>query len=252
PIHPFANVPEVLYAPPVHRNFAAPAEKEKIVREKEPAYHTIAPIQNAKIIDDVYNRSMKAPLVTLSSEELLSISVEMHQKMRDAVTPKCITGDSPTLVVMMQQQASIINKAVSNMGGAATMAAPHNLASTGIIIPDPYETYLTTLSPGQEPEILIVTKESHALCSMIMMVDNQENIKAVIDPGSQIIAMSDAVCHNLGLAYDPTIQLNMQSANGAVDFSLGLAQNITCHVGKITLYLQVHVIHNLAYNILMG
>ncbi|KAF8232402.1 hypothetical protein L208DRAFT_996629, partial [Tricholoma matsutake] len=91
PIHPFVNVPEALYAPPVHCNFAAPAEKEKIMREKEPAYHTIAPIQNAKIIDDIYSRSMKAPLVTLSSEELLSISVEMRQKMHDAVTPKHVT-----------------------------------------------------------------------------------------------------------------------------------------------------------------
>src|ERR1700733_6672074 len=87
---------------------------------------------------------------------------------------------------------------------------------------------------------------------MIMMVDNQENIEAVINPGSQIITMSDAVCHNLGLAYDPTIQLNMQSVNGAVDRSLGLAQNVTCHVGKIMLYLQVHVICNPAYNIIMG
>ncbi|KAF8234286.1 hypothetical protein L208DRAFT_1095722, partial [Tricholoma matsutake] len=214
PIHPFANVPEASYALPVHHNFAAPAEKEKIVREKEPVYHTIAPIQNVKIIDNIYSQSMKAPLVTLSSEELLGISVKMCQKMCDAVTPKHVTGDSPTLAVMMQQQASIINKTVSNMHRAATMAAPHNLASTGIIIPNPYKTYLTTLGPGQELEILVVAKESHALHSMIMMVDNQENIKAVIDPGLQIIAMSDAVCHNLGLTYNPTIQLNMQSANG--------------------------------------
>ena len=44
----------------------------------------------------------------------------------------------------------------------------------------------------------------------------------------------------------------MQSANGTVDKSLGLARNIPCHVGDITLYLQIHVICNPAYNILMG
>ena len=31
----------------------------------------------------------------------------------------------------------------------------------------------------------------------MMLVDNQEYIEAVIDPGSQIIAMSDAVLHDL-------------------------------------------------------
>jgi hypothetical protein len=38
--------------------------------------------------------------------------------------------------------------------------------------------------------------------------------------------MADSVCHELGLIYDPTIQLNMQSANGEIDRSLGLARNI--------------------------
>ena len=51
PIHPFANIPEAQYVPPSTRNFAAPADKGK---EKEPAYRTIAPIQNTKIAEEVY------------------------------------------------------------------------------------------------------------------------------------------------------------------------------------------------------
>jgi len=85
-----------------------------------------------------------------------------------------------------------------------------------------------------------------------MLVNNQTHIESIIDPGSQIIALSDAVCHDLGLHYNPRIQLNMQSANGIIDKSVGLAHNIPCHFGDITLYLQIHVICNPAYNILMG
>ena len=44
----------------------------------------------------------------------------------------------------------------------------------------------------------------------------------------------------------------MQSANGTVDKSLGLARNIPCRIGDITLYLQIHVIRDPAYDILMG
>jgi predicted aspartyl protease len=73
-----------------------------------------------------------------------------------------------------------------------------------------------------------VGKESHVLRSIHMMVDNKEKIECIVDPGSQIIAMSEEICHDLGLTYDPTIQLHMQSANGAVDLSLGLSRNVAC------------------------
>jgi hypothetical protein len=52
---------------------------------------------------------------------------------------------------------------------------------------------------------------------VVLLVNNQEQVESIIDPGSQIITMSNTICHDLGLAYDPTIQLNMQSANGEVD-----------------------------------
>ena len=44
----------------------------------------------------------------------------------------------------------------------------------------------------------------------------------------------------------------MISANGGVDQSLGLAWNVAFRVGDITRYLQVHVLHEPAYDILLG
>jgi len=85
-----------------------------------------------------------------------------------------------------------------------------------------------------------------------MLIDNQTHVESIINPGLQIIAISNTICHDLGLHYDPQIQLNMQSMNGTVDKSLGLARNIPCHIGDITLYLQIHIICNPAYDILIG
>jgi hypothetical protein len=64
--------------------------------------------------------------------------------------------------------------------------------------------------------------------------------------------MSEEVGNALALPYDPTIRLNMVSANGGVDQSLGLARNVPFAVGDITLYLQVHVLRAPAYDILLG
>jgi len=44
----------------------------------------------------------------------------------------------------------------------------------------------------------------------------------------------------------------MQSVNGEVDKSLGLARNVPLRIGEITLYVQIHVICSPAYNILLG
>src|ERR1700733_11854269 len=85
-----------------------------------------------------------------------------------------------------------------------------------------------------------------------MLVNNMEYVKAIVDPGSQVIAMSEAVYHLLALSYDPRIRLNMQSANGNIDQSLGLMHNIPVQLGEITVYLQLHVISSPAYDILLG
>jgi hypothetical protein len=264
PVHPFANIPEAQYIPPSVRNFGAPAEKDKAPKEKEPAYRTIAPIQNPKIAEEVYSRSMKAPFITLSPEELLSLCPEYRQKVRDSVTPKRIlTGehekakDLPIVSTHLNQIATLpfsrgIPAPSMAMAKKESLPAPASAMTEGYIIPDIYETYLKNLPQGQQPCELTVAKESHALRSIIMVVDNQEQVETIIDPGSQIIAMADSVCHELGLIYDPTIQLNMQSANGEIDRSLGLARNVPCRIGNITLYLQIHVIRSPAYDILMG
>ena len=64
--------------------------------------------------------------------------------------------------------------------------------------------------------------------------------------------MSDSICNELALIYDPEVVLNMQSTNGEIDKSLGLACNVPFLIGDITLYLQVHIIRNPAYDVLLG
>jgi hypothetical protein len=123
---------------------------------------------------------------------------------------------------------------------------------TSITVPDVYKTYINSLAPGERPIPLNVAQESHALQSITMVVDNREEVEGIIDPGSQIIAMSEAVCHDIGLVYDLSIKLNMQSANGEVNQSLGLARNVPCKINSITLYLQIHIIRSPAYDILLG
>lgn len=190
---------------------------------------------------------MSTPFVTLSPQELWSISPDLRQKVHEVVTPKWAPPDTKKANLIEETQPQISDDLPFPDSSSFTIPLPGSL-----IIPDPYESYLTSLHPGEDPHMLTVTKESHSLCNIPVLVNNQETIECIIDPGCQIIAMSEAVAHDLSLIYDPSICLNMQSTNGEIDLSLRLAWNVPCSIGGITLYLQIHVIHDPAYNILLG
>ncbi|KAJ7201965.1 hypothetical protein B0H12DRAFT_1206370 [Mycena haematopus] len=99
---------------------------------------------------------------------------------------------------------------------------------------------------------LVVSMESSAIRSILPIIDNQQQIESIVDGGSQIVAMAETICHELGLSYDPRIILRMQSANGSVSPSLGLARNVPFRIADIILYLQVHIVRNPAYDVLLG
>jgi hypothetical protein len=225
PVHPFANVKETSYQPPHECNFTAAAAKP--AKDKEPAYHYVAPIQNPHTVIDIYNKLMQSPHITLSPKELFAISPEVHNQLHEAITPKWVLNEMVSTHALIEQ-------------------VPDD-EETSITVPDVYETYINSLAPGERPIPLNVAQESHALRSITMVVDNREEVEGIIDLGSQIIAMSEAVCHDISLAYDLSIKLNMQSANGEVDQSLGLSHNVPCKINSIFKSISSNPQHTTSY-----
>ena len=227
-------------------------------------------IHDPKIAVDVCNRALGTPL-TITCQELLSLAPEVCTQLCEAISSRHIpTKDSaPTLMMheplLMDEDLSylledeitlfdqppvpVLVDALSKPTVSST-----NLLEDAIIIDDPIDQYYRNLKPGKEPDPnkLVVAVESSALRLLVSLINNTSNVECMLDPGCQIIAMSEDVCHELALPYDPTIVLRMQSTNGNVDHSLGLARNIPFVIRNLTLYMQVHVIRSPAYNILLG
>ncbi|KAF8219639.1 hypothetical protein L208DRAFT_1062899, partial [Tricholoma matsutake] len=196
-------------------------------KEKDgPLYATQAPVQNEKIVHDIFVCSRKMPIITLTSEELLSLSPEVRTKWREQVTLKRVPQSG---------------------NNAMNMFSPDT-----IIVPDLYETYISSLQPGEIHQPFVIAKETSLIRSVIMDVHGNNQVESIVNPGSSIISMAEDVCHKLGLAYNSSIRLLMQSANGTVDETLSLACNVPCDLGGITLYMQIHIIWDPAYNILLG
>jgi hypothetical protein len=276
--HPFRNAKDTTYAPPQLRNVGAPVKPVQAVAKKsEPAYRTLPAIYDPSIANDVYNRALETSF-NITHRELLSLSPEVRSQIRDAVSSKRTAtkeGGAPVNAQINMCQDIEIEDELSNeelaylfpdeeivpyevepnvLAFAATAVSTKHLPIDAAIAGDPYDDYYRTLPVGQAPDRtkLVVAKESYALRAVVPLVNNHLKVESILDPGCQIIAMSEDVCHELALAYDPSVVLHMESANGSVDPSLGLARNVPFLVGSITVYLQVHVIRSPAYDILLG
>jgi gag-polyprotein putative aspartyl protease len=143
-----------------------------------------------------------------------------------------------------------IAQLVADHAAAAACVPP----ADATVIADPYKAYLRAQATSADPAEsgITIAAESSALRAILPVINGQERVEAILDPGCQIVTMSEQVSTALALSYDPTIRLHMVSANGGVDQSLGLAHNVPFLVGTITLYLQVHVLRAPTYDILLG
>jgi len=184
---------------------------------------------------------------------MLALSPEMRARLRDNITSKQVINTRPNEPNTMLTEAvdtdplpfasdSEDHVSVLRLGPTAEGPCPRT--------DDAVEKY--TCDHPEGSDVIRVGKESGALRAVWPVVANREEVECIIDPGSQIVAMSEAVSTRLGLSYDPLIILNMQSANGEVDRSLGLTRNVPFRIDSLSFYLQVHIIRNPAYDVLLG
>ena len=255
PIHPYAkqSSSQVRTQPASIPLAQSSASKDKPI----PAFRKDAPIHDGRIAGDVFKRALKSR-IELSQEELLSLSPEVRELVRQATSAKRVPTEQPRdnpVSTMFLGEVLPFSSASEEEGKAtdvfvakqATKEAPPG----STIIEEKIASFIEgNYEVGREE--LVVAQESLLLRTVRPLVDNKKKVEAIIDPGCQIIAMSQAICHDLGLTYDPKITLNMQSANGEIDRSLGLARNVPFTFGDLTLYLQVHIIKSPAYDILLG
>ncbi len=253
-VHPYTGAPDAING--AATDAARTAQRPPYPRKSDQAYTTTAKIFDEKVARTVYDRVMDTQ-VTVSQRELLSLSPELRTQVADVTIRRRITRDATQ--AMIEEIDSEEPKPDRSAAQAAHMPAAFSAATRippadATIIADPYEAFLKSHPMGAQysQDTIEVAAESNSLRAILPVVDNQEKVEAILDPGCQIVAMSEEVCNALALPYDPTIRLNMVSANGGVNQSLGLARNVPFLVGEITLYLQVHILRSPAYDILLG
>lgn len=243
---PFAKVKPL---PEVTRERQPVAEKEGMWRR---GYRNIAPLQNDEKAITLIKDALKVP-VNVTTEDLLNISEAARQELKKLLTKKRVEKTQSLITTEMEEQENVIH--AEKLPGASYEVLDHErsgIPKGSLIIGDPVEQYLGSLQPGEMPKKVVVAKESIGLRAVFPLINGKGKVESLLDGGSQIVSMARDVAIELKIAWNPDITVHMESANKSLEQTLGLAKNVPLKFGHIVVYLQVHIIKEPAYKVLLG
>jgi len=188
--------------------------KEKAKDAVGPDFHYQSPIKDKGDAKKVVNQLLNVS-VPITMRELLSLFPDIQKHIKESTTIK-------------------------------------KVKATAFVGIDPVSNYFQTFKAFNCHNGLVITKESHALWSIIPIINRHLAVKCILDSDCQIVGMSKAVWMTLSKQLNLKHTVSMQSANGTIDRSLGIVENLSFRFGTIELQLQVHVIEDPVYDILLG
>ena len=270
---PYKNV-KPLYTgartPPVFNRENIQVNKGNSVEDK--AYRVRAPIQREgvteEVIDQIHNTEVMVKL-----GDLFGLSRELREgerlqltKVRQPVTPKAPIK-APEVATMQVRENPLPTEEVLDLPLGYDAIDIEELPRVGVFVmtrvmedvpvgslvaQDPYLQYLESLPAGEQPKQVYVARESAPLQVVYPVINSSGSVESVLDSGSQIVSMSLDSARQLGLVWDPNLRIFMESANKSMEESVGMARNVQFRWGSLTVYLQVHIIRNPAYKVLLG
>lgn len=239
--------------------------------QKQPSYKHKSEVEEGVEIERILERLLSGD-VSISQKELLALSPDLRKAYKDRIAKRrvAITNANAVVAQDIDDLDDEEETPVSNLVQVSTLAKPEKVAEE-VLDPDgrPYLTWRITdpilqylESVPQEERTkqifsldktgIIAAKDMASLRVIPTLVNDVREEEALLDSGSQIVSMSRAAAIGCKITWDPDVTINMQSANGQISRTCGLAKNVPFSFGEVTVYLQVHVVDNPPYNVLLG
>jgi len=239
-----------------------PTVGEKTAEKENLGFHNRAPLQADERAKELLRSTLQHP-ITLTAEDLLNVSEPMRIELKKLLTKKRLekksvqfSSDTNKMDGPWRDVSSSSTKGVYFALPEATCEVlqedKDGMKKGDIVIGDPVLQYLATLKPGEKPKPVVVAKESHGLRSIYPMINRVGVTECVLDSGSQIISMAKAAAEQLDIKWNTELTIEMESANRSLETTLGLARNVPFSCGAINVYLQIHIMSNPAYKVLLG
>ncbi|KAJ4476248.1 hypothetical protein C8R41DRAFT_734306, partial [Lentinula lateritia] len=224
------------------------------------AYKFIAPVQRLEKVNDLVDKILNNDICVKASD-LLSTSKPIREELKYRVTQQRVnSGEQPKSTQVKAQFKELqLDSDTINIDSLPSVTWEKKTERTNsgeqmsaFVVGDVVLQYLETLAPKETAKQIVVAKDSQSLRSIYPLLNGREHVESLLDSGSQIVSTSQEKAEKAGLIWDPDIVIYMQSANKGLEKSLGLARNVPFLIGDMTVLLQVHVIKEPAYDLLLG
>ena len=221
-----------------------------------------APLQADERARELLKNTLQHP-ISLTAEDLLNVSEPVRIELKKLLTKRRVekktvgfTGEANRLEEPWRRNVKPPDREFIYELPLATYEIleedREGMCKGDVVIGDPISQYLATLKPGEKPKIPVVARESQNLRAIYPLINKAREVESLLDSGSQIISMAKVEAQKLEMTWDPDIAIDMESANRSIEKTLGLAKNVPFRCGSITVYLQVHIMLNPAYKVLLG
>lgn len=248
-----------------------PRQEPLPVVDRPQVYKLKAPLESDEVVEKMLDQLLETT-VTLELKTLLGTCPPLRDLVRAMVTRHRVTKKQKLNQVSMldalelepdndddqevtklearQEIAPLVRVELPDIGCTFSKGVS-GVPDGSIVILDPVQQFLQSHQGAAMPTFPAVA-ESQVLRTVFPLVNKCKHVEALLDAGSQIVSMSKAVALDLGITWDPDVKIKMQSANGSMEMSEGLAKYVPFVFGDIKVYLHVHVIDKAAYQIILG
>ena len=194
-----------------------PSAPEERSSRPDPQYRYVTPIEDPALVKKLVQQSLDTP-ITISTRELLSVAPDVRRQIKDQLVTKRVAT-------------------------SALVQGTHD--------EEELEVMVANLSSKMPSDRLIVAKHTEEL-RVIDITIQGVGIIATVDDGSQIISIRQDIWERIGLPIRSDRIMIMESANKTKDETMGLLQDLKVDIGGYDFYLQVQVVKDAPYEMLLG
>lgn len=219
--------------------------------KEEVTYKNKAPVEMGldieKIVETVMEMEVSVPLKSLAGVSN-AIQKEIKKQMTKARMP--VEEQQPAKVLKTNTSEVFLNDIKIESQTMKTEES-EDLFEGCIVAGDPVLQYIAENADANLSNLKVgkMTEPLRAIYTRINRVGQEE---CLLDGGSMIVSMSKKVATELGLVWDPTVSIQLGSATNHTEMTLGVARNVSFEVGGLKLFLQVHILENPPYRVLLG
>jgi len=239
-----------------------PAKYFRQFQKKEIPSRPKALIEDGVKAEDILDRILEGEM-TVMLKELWAIAPKLRTALKEILTSRRASAEELAHEQMRPTPETNVVEINSLQGPMAVQAevevAPGEKTELWTV-KDSVVQFLETLHPSERASQVFASEECAREAStpemahlrvVPVLVNGVTEEEALLDSGSQIVSMMRDVAAANKISWDPSLSIQLQSANGSLSRTCGLAKNMPFMLGDVTVLLQVHIMEMALYKILL-